>query len=228
MFLARLIPQGWEERDDAVGIGCDLSRVSKVVIGRLYTYMVLHSLHNAADGIQQRHLRLLQLNLLHERHQSVYNNRGIRQEGVGVEFPLVCYILELSCCSDPNDLVVERVTAVHQMLIDLVDDGLLLLGDFDRNPLCDYDGDATTDDVIPWFLLLRLCNQGVRDERVKVEVVEQYVGSKANRSVDGVLEEDVFVVRCYSMLARKALHCLVSTHTRLCGRLATEAVGSNL
>lgn len=62
------------------------------------------------------------------------------------------------------------------MLEDLVDNRLLLFGHLDGDPLRDDDGDATTNDVEAWCLFRCLYNQCLLEERVKVNVVVQYVG----------------------------------------------------
>ena len=84
------------------------------------------------------------------------------------------------------------------MLKDLVHYGLLLLSNFDGNPLRDDDGDTTADDVETRFPLARFSNESVRKERIEVKLVVQNVGSKTNCCVDGVFEKDILVVRSYN------------------------------
>lgn len=63
------------------------------------------------------------------------------------------------------------------MIVNLVHNRLLLLGDLDGYPLCYNDGDTAPDDVKAGFLFLGFRNEGVLDEGVEVELVMQNVSS---------------------------------------------------
>lgn len=155
---------------------------------------MLHSLDNQADGIQQRHLRLGKLDLLHQGHEPVECNLRVWQKGIGLELPLVCNGMELSSGCYSNNLVIQRVALVEEMLEDLVDYGLLLLGHLDGDPLRNDYGNSTTDDVEARGLLGRFHNQGVFQKRVKVDLVVEDVSCKANGCVYRVLEQDILIL----------------------------------
>jgi hypothetical protein len=159
------------------------------------TYVMLKPVHNETDSVQQCHLGLWKLNFLHQRHQAIEHDRRIWQKILSLEFPLIGHSMELPSSGDANDLVVHRIAAVKKMLEDLVDNRLLLFGHLDSNPLRDDDSDAATDDVEARLPLPCLNNQGVFEERVKVELLVEYISCEPNGGIDRVFEENVFVVR---------------------------------
>jgi len=57
------------------------------------------------------------------------------------------------------------------MLVDLIDDWFLLLGNLDCYPLGDDDGDTSPNNVVSRFLLSSLGDQRLLDERVKVDLI---------------------------------------------------------
>jgi C4-dicarboxylate-specific signal transduction histidine kinase len=52
-----------------------------------------------------------------------------------LELPFVCNVLESPSCGDTNNLVVEGIARIEQVLVNLVDNTLLVLVDFDGDPL---------------------------------------------------------------------------------------------
>lgn len=106
-----------------------------------------------ADGVEEGHLGFWELDFLHQCHQPIECDWGVRQEVVSVELPLIRNLPELAPSGDPHDLIVERVILVQEMLEDLVDDWLLLFCNLDGDPLRDDDCDAAADDVVAWLLL---------------------------------------------------------------------------
>lgn len=76
------------------------------------TYLVVHSLNNDADGIQQSHLGVCKLHLLNQGHDTAQYGRRIREERFWIELPFISNIPELLACSDANDLVVEWIVLV--------------------------------------------------------------------------------------------------------------------
>jgi hypothetical protein len=148
------------------------------------TYMMLQPVHNQTDRVQQCHLGLWELDFLHQRHQPIEHDRRIREEVIGLELPLIDNGVELSSCGDANNLVVQRIATVKQMLEDLVNNGLLLFGNLNGNPLCDDDGDTATDDVEARLLLASLSNQSVLEEGIEIELIVQYVCCETNGGVN--------------------------------------------
>jgi hypothetical protein len=109
--------------------------VSYVVGHVKSTHMMLKSLNNNANGVEKGHLGVWQVDLLHQRHQTLECGGSIWQEVVGLELPFVCNVLESPSCGDTNNLVVEGVARIKQVLVDLVDNALLVLVDLDGDPL---------------------------------------------------------------------------------------------
>jgi hypothetical protein len=132
---------------------------------------MVQPLHNDADCVQQRHLRLRKLYLLNESHQPLQYRRSKRQEVVSFEFPLIRHVNKFPTSRHTNDLVIKRIASVEKMLVDLVYDWLSGFGYFDTYPLRDYDGNAAADDVVTGFPLLRLSDQGILDEGIEVETI---------------------------------------------------------
>lgn len=85
-------------------------------------------------------------------------------------------------------MVVQWVACIEQVLVDLIDNGLLLLSDFDGYPLGNDDSDTTANDVEAGLLFGHLNYKRLLEEGVKVQLIVQDVGSKTNGGVDGVLE----------------------------------------
>ena len=112
--------------------------------------MMLQSQHDKADGVEQCHLRFWEFHFLNQCHQSIKHNLRVWQEEFGLELPLIRNSVELPPGRYPNNLVVETVGFVQQVLEDLVDNRLLLLGHLDSDPLRDDDCDATANDVEAW------------------------------------------------------------------------------
>jgi hypothetical protein len=163
---------------------------------------MLQSLNNNTNGVEQRHLGLCKLNLLHQSHQTVQYGWCIWEKVVGMKLPLVGNILELASSGNSNDLIVQWIALVHQMLEDLVYNRLLLFRNLDGNPLRDYDSDTTSDDVEAWLLLSCFRNQSILEEGIEVDLVVENISSQANSGVDGVFKEDVFIIRGCRTLAR--------------------------
>lgn len=161
-----------------------------------HAYVVLEPLYYDTDRVEKCHLSIWQVNFLDQRHQSLKCCRRIREEVVGVEFPLIGDILEASACSHSYDLVVQWVACIEQVLVDLIDNGLLLLSDFDGYPLGNDDSDTTANDVEAGLLFGHLNYKRLLEEGVEVKLIVQDVGGKTNGGVDGVLEQNVFIVRC--------------------------------
>jgi hypothetical protein len=151
-------------------------------------YIMLQPLHDDANSIQQAHLCLRQLDFLHQGHQSIQDHWRIRQKPVCVELPLIRNIFKLPASGDSNYLVIQGIILVQQMLVDLVYNRLLVFRDPNRNPLGNNNGDTPTDDVEPGLLFLRLRDQRILNEGVKVELIVQYVGSETDGGVNRVFE----------------------------------------
>jgi hypothetical protein len=78
-----------------------------------------------------------------------------------MELPLVCDLSELATGGDSDDLIVQWVILVHEMLEDLIDNGLFLFCNFDGDPLRDDDGDTAANDIVARLLLASFRNQRV-------------------------------------------------------------------
>ena len=113
-----------------------------------------------------------------------------------MELPLIGNVLESATGGDSDDLVVQRITYVQKMLENLIHDRLLLLCNLDCNPLRDDNCNAAADDVEACLLLTSFRYECVLEEGVEVNLIMQDISSKADRRVNGVFEEDVFVIRC--------------------------------
>ena len=137
-----------------------------------------------------------------QRHQPIEHELRVWQEGICLELPLVGDGMELSSSSYSYHLIVHWIALIKKMLEYLVDDRFLLLGHLNSYPLGDDNGDAATNDIEARCLLRCLDDQGLFKEGVEVKLIVQYVSRKTNGSVNGVLEKDVFVFRCYRTLAR--------------------------
>ena len=101
-----------------------------------------------------------------------------------------------------HHLIVHWITLIEKVLEDLVDDRLLLLGHLNSYPLGDDNGNAATNDIEARCLLRCLDNQGLLKEGVEVKLIVQNISCQSNGGVNRILEEDVFVLRCYEILAR--------------------------
>ena len=137
-----------------------------------------------------------------QRHQPIEHKLRVWQKGVCLKLPLVGNGVEFPSRCYSHHLIVHGIALIEKMLEDLVDDRLFLLGHLDSYPLGDDNGDAATNDVEARCLLRCLDNQRLLKEGVEVKLIVQYVSRKTNGSVNGVLEKDVFVFRCYKTLAR--------------------------
>ena len=119
-----------------------------------------------------------------------------------MKLPFISYFSEFPAGGDSDDLIVERIILVHKVLEDLVHNGFLLFCNLDGYPLRDDDGDAASDDVVARLLLAYFCNQCVLDKGIEVDLIVENIGSETDGGVNGVLEKNIFVVRCCRMLAK--------------------------
>lgn len=138
---------------------------------------------------------------MYKTHQSLQDKRRIWSEIFGFEFPFICNVPELAARGDTNDLIVERVALVEEMLVDLINNRLCLFRDLHGDPLGDDNSDTTANDVVSRFLLLSFRDQGVGDEGVEIEMVDQSISRKANSRIYRIFEQDILIFRRCNVLA---------------------------
>ena len=105
--------------------------------------MMLQSLNQNTNRVEQCHFRLHVFDLLDETQQLRHCGLHIRQELFWTELPIVYYVLELSSSGDSDNLIVAGVVGVEQMLEYLVNQGSVFCRDLDGDPLTKQDGNAT-------------------------------------------------------------------------------------
>ena len=137
-----------------------------------------------------------------QRHQPIEHKLRVRQECICLKLPLVGDGMEFPSRSYSHHLIVHGIALIKKMLEDLVNDRLLLLGHLNSYPLGDDNGDAATNDVEARCLLRCLDNQRLFKEGVEIKLIVQNISCQSNGGVNRILEEDVFVFRCYETLAR--------------------------
>lgn len=86
------------------------------------TYMVFQALDNYADSVEKSHLRLAQFHFPNQSHQLVQNIGSVWYESLDLEIPIICDILELSACCNPDDVVIQRIFLVEKVVKDLIDE----------------------------------------------------------------------------------------------------------
>ena len=121
VFVARLLPERWQEADNPLGEGRDV---------------MLQAFHYDRDCVQQSHLRLRKLNIVNQLHHAAEDCFCVREEMLGLELPVIRDVLKLPTCGHAHNLIVQRLAFFgEKVLEDLEDQRPAFVRDLHRDPL---------------------------------------------------------------------------------------------